>query len=176
MLKAVIDEYGPSSETNGLLGRVYKDRWEGQEEGNGTLPARGFLKHAVESYPPDSRPIGATPSRRQCGHADGTHGQAAVEQEEILPVVRYAASQKVKRSADYWDYATLLELAVLGRDMDGAIEHLGDALAKVVEGWQLSTTERNLRLIRETRAARGERHSLDRQGSGGRTGGEARTR
>ena len=28
VLKDVIAECGPSSETNGLLGRVYKDRWE----------------------------------------------------------------------------------------------------------------------------------------------------
>src|SRR5262249_28232721 len=27
-LRSVIDEMGPSSETYGLLGRVYKDRWE----------------------------------------------------------------------------------------------------------------------------------------------------
>src|SRR5882757_61955 len=28
VLKVVIEEFGPSSETNGLLGRIYKDRWE----------------------------------------------------------------------------------------------------------------------------------------------------
>src|SRR5262245_4716827 len=44
VLKAVIAEYGPSSETNGLLGRVYKDRWE---KSKGTLEARGFLKQAI---------------------------------------------------------------------------------------------------------------------------------
>ena len=40
--------------------------------------------------------------------------------------------------------------------MDNAAEHLGDALSKVVEAWQLDTTERNLRLIRELREKRGE--------------------
>ena len=34
-------------------------------------------------------------------------------QAEILPVVRYAASRKAAKNADYWDHATLLELGVL---------------------------------------------------------------
>ena len=29
-LQAVIEDHGPSSETYGLLGRVYKDRWESE--------------------------------------------------------------------------------------------------------------------------------------------------
>src|SRR5262249_50026653 len=126
VLKAVIAEYGPSSETNGLLGRVYKDCWE---KNKGTLAARGFLKQAIES---DSTGF-------QADWRDAFPGANAVtlmgmmdkpppEQQEILPVVRYAASQKIKRSADYWDHATLLELAVIGRDVDGAAEHLSDAL------------------------------------------------
>jgi len=49
-----------------------------------------------------------------------------------------------------------MELAFLGRDQDGAEEHLGDDLAMVTEAWQLATTERNLRMIRELRQGRGE--------------------
>ena len=52
-------------------------------------------------------------------------------QAEILPVVRYAALQKAKRNADYWDHATLLELAVIGRDPDDAEDRLADALASI---------------------------------------------
>src|SRR5262245_46709421 len=154
VLKEVIAEYGPSSETNGLLGRVFKDRWE---KSRGSPEARSFLKSAIESYS-----VGF-----QADWRDAFPGVNAVtlmemmdkpppEQKEILPVVRYAATQKAKRNADYWDYATLMELAVIGRDADGAEENLGDALANVTEPWQLETTERNLRLIRELREGRGE--------------------
>ena len=38
VLKGVIDEFGPSSETNGLLGRIYKDRWDNAKRGR---PPRG---------------------------------------------------------------------------------------------------------------------------------------
>ena len=79
-------------------------------------------------------------------------------QAEILPVVRYAALQKARRSGDYWDHATLMELAVIGRDAADAEERLPDVLASVPRRapWQLETTERQLRLIRELREKRSE--------------------
>src|SRR6202022_2839372 len=49
VLKAVIDEFGPSSETNGLLGRIYKDRYESAKD-QGRLEARAFLKRAIDTY------------------------------------------------------------------------------------------------------------------------------
>jgi tetratricopeptide (TPR) repeat protein len=154
VLKDVIAEFGPSSETNGLLGRIYKDLWQ---KAKGSPQARNFLKRAIESYS----------AGFQADWRDAFPGVNAVtlmemldkpppEQAEMLPVVRYAAMQKAKRTADYWDYATLMELAVIGRDHDDADEQLGNALAMVTEAWQLETTERNLRLIRELREARGE--------------------
>ena len=57
---------------------------------------------------------------------------------------------------DYWDHATELELAVLARDQAAATEAASDALALVTEQFQPETTANNLRLIRESRAARGE--------------------
>jgi hypothetical protein len=57
---------------------------------------------------------------------------------------------------DYWDHATRLELAVLGKDEATASEALGDALAAVREPWEPETTARNLRLIGEARERRRE--------------------
>jgi tetratricopeptide (TPR) repeat protein len=156
VLKEVVAEFGPSSETNGLLGRVYKDRWE-QAKKDKRPEARNYLRRAIESYV----------TGFQADWRDAYPGVNAVTlmemadkvdpmQAEILPVVKYAATQKARRSADCWDYATLLELAVIGRDADGADAQLGDVLAMVTEPWQLDTTERNLRLIRELRTGRGE--------------------
>src|SRR5260221_12487186 len=62
VLKQVIAEFGPSSETNALLGRIYKDRWE--------IPRiraapRGAASCAAPPTPISqvSRPIGASPIR-----------------------------------------------------------------------------------------------------------------
>jgi hypothetical protein len=158
VLKAVIAESGPSSETNGLLGRVYKDQWEAaKKSGSGGLQVRGLLKLAAETYL----------AGFQADWRDAYPGINAVTlmelmdkpppiQTEILPVVRFSAAQKAKANGDYWDFATLMELAVLARDEDAAMEQTETMLAKAQFGWHLETTERNLRLIREARAARGE--------------------
>jgi hypothetical protein len=75
----------------------------------------------------------------------------------LVPVVRYAVERRIAAGKpDYWDHATLLELAVLGRDESGAVAALADALANVRESWEPETTARNLRLIREARERRNE--------------------
>jgi tetratricopeptide (TPR) repeat protein len=156
VLKAVIEEFGPSSETNGLLGRIYKDRWEIAKK-EGRPEARALLKRAAETYLQgfeadwrDAYPgINAVTLMEMMDKPDPA-------QARILPVVRFAASQKAKKSADYWDYATLLELAVLGRDPADAEDQMAEALALARASWEVDSTARNLRLVRETRTARGE--------------------
>ena len=156
VLKEVIAEFGPSSETNGLLGRMYKDRWDlAKKEG---LPeARALLKNAIDTYLAgfeadwrDAYPgINAVTLMEMTPKADP-------RQAEILPVVRYSAARKAAKAPDYWDHATLLELAVLARDEDDADDRLGDALAVARAAWELETTARNLGLIRTMREGRGE--------------------
>jgi hypothetical protein len=77
-------------------------------------------------------------------------------QSEMLPLVRYAAARKARQAPDYWDYATLLELAVLARDHDDAHDKLSEATGIAKQSWHIETTARNLSLIRKAREARGE--------------------
>lgn len=156
VLTEVIAEFGPSSETNGLLGRIYKDRWDLAKKQD--LPeARSLLKNAIETYLAgfeadwrDSYPgINAVTLMEMMPKPDP-------RQAEILPVVRYSAARKAAKTPDYWDHATLLELAVLARDIDDANERIGDALMVARASWELETTARNLRLIRAMRESRGE--------------------
>jgi len=158
ILSEVIKKSGPSSETYGLLGRVYKDRWEDAKKEGDELFARGFLKKAVETYIKGF----------EADWRDFYPGVNAVtllellnpddpRQKELLPVVTYAVKQKIARGEpDYWDYATLLELSVLSDDQEKAIEYLENSLASIRETWEPKTTARNLRLIRETREKRGQ--------------------
>ena len=48
VLRDVFDKRGPSSETNGLLGRVYKDRWAA--EANKSRACARYLRQAIEAY------------------------------------------------------------------------------------------------------------------------------
>jgi hypothetical protein len=161
VLLDLIDRRGPSSETYGILGRVFKDRWEAAAKSGDTALAETLLDKAIEAYR----------AGFESDWRDAYPGINAVtlmelreppdeRRFEMLPVVRYAVTRKVARGKpDYWDRATQLELAVLASDEPGAAEALGNALASVREAWEPETTARNIRLIAEAREKRGEAQS-----------------
>ena len=74
---------------------------------------------------------------------------------EIAGVARYAVRHRRAQGGDYWDHATLVELAAIEGDWDASEEALGDALAALDEGWKAASTAGNLRLIAEAREAAG---------------------
>jgi hypothetical protein len=156
VLTELLARRGASSETYGILGRVYKDRWQAALTDGDTFLADGLLDHAIEAY----RKGFETDWR------DAYPGINAVtlmelrtppvpQREELLPVVRYAVERRVVTGKpDYWDYATLLELAVLAKDPQKARAALTAALPLVREPWEPESTARNLRLIRKARELR----------------------
>lgn len=158
VLTDLIAKRGPSSETYGILGRIYKDRWEAAVKDGNKLATRGFLDKAIDAY----RKGFETDWR------DAYPGINAVtlmelkeppdpKRNELIPVVAYAVERRIASGQpDYWDHATRLELAVLAKDEQKATNAAGDALASIREPWEPETTVRNLRLIREARERRQE--------------------
>lgn len=158
VLTSLIKWRGPSSETCGILGRVYKDRWETALKQGDSILAEGSLEQAIEAY------------RRgfEADWRDAFPGVNAVtlmelkqppdpERERLSPLVAYATERRLAAGKpDYWDYATLLELAILARDEERAKFAFKKAVPIFREKWELETTARNLRLIREARKHRGE--------------------
>ena len=61
-----------------------------------------------------------------------------------------------KGAPDYWDYATLLELAMLAGDQAKAMSALSNSLAAIREIFEPDTTARNLKLIVEAKSKRSE--------------------
>lgn len=158
VLTQLITQRGGSSETYGLLGRVYKDRWEAALKDDQRLLARPLLTQAIEAYlrgfETDWRD--AYPGVNAVTLMELVEPAPDPRQARLLPVVRYAVERKIASAApDYWDFATLFELSVLQSDVAGAFESLGQALTRVRETWEPETTARNVRLIRETRQRRG---------------------
>lgn len=158
VLLKLLKKRGESSETLGILGRVYKDRWEQAKKDGKEFFAKGIIEKAIETYLKgfDSDFRDAYP---------GINAVTLMEvkeppdprRERILPVVTYAVEQRIKNGTpDYWDYATLLELAVLRKDIEQAMEYTAKALSEIREVWEPETTIRNLRLIREARKKREE--------------------
>lgn len=158
VLLQLLKERGPSSETYGILGRVYKDRWESARREGPKALAAGLLNKAIDAYLKgfetdwrDAYPgVNAVTLMELRDPPDERRG-------ELLPVVTYSVKRRIETGEpDYWDHATLLELAVLRKDHGEALTALTDALAAVREPWEPETTLRNLRLIRETRETRGD--------------------
>jgi len=120
VLRELLDERGYSSETNGILGRVYKDMWEDEKAAGNATTAKGYLRKATETYL----------AGFEADWRDAYPGINAVtlmelqdppdsRQQELLPVVEYAVKRRLsQRSPDYWDYATLLEISVLRREQE----------------------------------------------------------
>lgn len=160
ILEAVEDERGPSSETCGLIGRIYKDYWAEALQKDDTRTARGHLKRAISAYlrgfEADSRD--AYPGINAVTLLDIRGDERSlVQRDHLVPVVRFAVEQRLRgKEPDYWDHATMLELAVLASDEEAADDQLDSALAIIREKWEPETTARNLRLIQDARKGRGE--------------------
>jgi hypothetical protein len=157
LLLDLIERRGPSSETCGILGRVYKDRWEAAKKAGSTVLARGLLDKAIAAYLKgfeadwrDAYPgVNAVTLMTLREPPDG-------RKDDLVSIVAYAVKRRIASGKpDYWDYATLLELAVIAEDEAAAGDALGDALAAIREVWEPETTVRNLRLIRAARERQG---------------------
>ena len=159
ILDEVEAQQGPSSETCGLIGRIHKDNWSDALESGDQIEAAGHLKRAIEVYTRgfmadqrDAYPgINAVTLLEIKGDDD-----SLTLKKRLVPVVRFAVEQRLAGAQpDYWDHATMLELAVLNDEPERAIDHLSDALAVMRETWEAGSTANNLRMIESARASRG---------------------
>jgi tetratricopeptide (TPR) repeat protein len=158
VLEQVLEDQGPSSETLGIVGRVYKDLWVQAKNSRNHKLAQGYLQRAIDCYTrgfeADWRDAYPGINAVTLLDIEGTE-IAQKKKDELLPVVRFAVGQRLKSSKpDYWDYATLLELAVLSSDKKEVEQRLSQALANTREVWETETTANNLNLIREARRNR----------------------
>lgn len=158
VLVEVIAKRGPSSETYGILGRVYKDRWESAVQQGEPFRAKGLLKKAIDAYLKgfeadwrDAYPGINAVTLMELSEPPDTR------REKLLPVVAYAVERRIAAGKpDYWDHATRLELAVLAKDESTAAHALEDAIANLREPWEAETTARNVQLIIDARKKRDE--------------------
>ena len=143
VLVALRKERGATPETCGILGRVYKDLAAEAVKAGKHAAADKYRQTAITTYLQgfeadwrDAYPgINALTLMTE---ADPTDPRIA----ELNPVVAYAVRRKIASGrGDYWDHATLVELAVLARDESAANDALADALTiGGVDGWMYRTT------------------------------------
>ncbi len=151
VLKKLIKQHCVSAETCGILGRIYKDQYKtAKEEDDARAPA--LLDKAIDSYtqgfecePADYYPgVNAITLLLQKGTE-----KAQQEAERLTPLVSFAVARRGgATSSDYWDLATYLELAIVGRDYAAATEVLPRVLDAATADWMVTTTANNLHLIK----------------------------
>jgi hypothetical protein len=158
LLDELIRAQGPDPETLGILGRVHKDRYR-EAKAAGSIMASAALDDAIGAYrqgfeadPRDYYPgVNAVTLLVEKGDAE-----ALAEADRLVPLVSFAVARRGgASSSDYWDLATVLELACIGGDWAAAGHVLPRVVAAARESWMPGTTLGNLTMLRAARAGQG---------------------
>ncbi len=146
-----------SSETYGIWGRIYKDKYDRAYKAGSKQEAKVHLQKALlyyeKGFKNDLRDAYPGVNYVTCLELTGDTEKAR----RVVPVVECAARAKMERKEpDYWDYATLLELAVIERRYAEASKFFWEAKPLANHSWMLGTTRDNLLRITEVRNERSE--------------------
>jgi tetratricopeptide (TPR) repeat protein len=155
MLDKLLKERGPDPETLGILGRVHKDRYRELKAAKNLMAtaalddAIGAYKKGFESDPRDYYPgVNAISLMIEKGDLK--------QAEQMLPLVSFAVARRGgAASSDYWDLATVLELAAIGSDWKSANAVLPRTLAAAKFAWHVQTTIANLEMLQQAREGSG---------------------
>lgn len=156
VLENLIKRNGPSSETLGILARIYKDRYVYHKKNNEILKANANLDKAIETYL-----LGFETDTRD--YFPGVNAVTLMNikgdkrMHNLAPAVLYATENKIKsKTPDYWDYATVIELAVISNDTKSAAEYLGKVMTLPFNPFERKSTIGNLKLIIDKKKNDGE--------------------
>jgi len=158
ILDEMLKNRGADSETLGIKGRIHKDIYKESAQA-GRITAAAALDDAIDAYtkgfesdPRDYYPgVNAINLLTQKGDAE-----ALKEVERLLPLVNFAVARRGgASSSDYWDLATVLELACIGEDWATANRVLPKAILAATDSFKTATTLGNLRLLKQARERAG---------------------
>jgi len=148
-LTALIERTDGDSETYGILGRIFKDRWYETGERQELDRAIDAYRHGYQLDPADYYP-GINLATLLTVRGDAADRD---ELRRIVPDLRRVLDDSAASGpADYWQLATSLELAVLAEDYPAAEALLEDVLARAAAPWMLESTAGNLQFIAKVRA------------------------
>ena len=151
LMEQQIAETGGDSESFGILGRIYKDRYDQAKERDDSEEATRNLDKAIETYrngfdknPRDYYPgINVVNLLLQRGD-----DASRKELEHLVPRVRTAVQAKLEGDrVNFWDLATDLQLAAVARDWPRAEQRASAMMAQSPAEWMLETTLRDIRAM-----------------------------
>ena len=154
IMEQQIAETGGDSESYGILGRIYKDRYDQAKKRGDDAEAAAYLDKAIHEYregfnknPRDYYPgINVVNLLLQRGD-----DAAREELKELVPRVTEAVQTRLGGDRlDFWDLATDLQLALVARDWSRAEQRARSMMAQSPAGWMLETTVRDLDAVSNT--------------------------
>jgi hypothetical protein len=166
ILDDLLKNRGADSETLGIKGRIHKDIYKEAAQAK-KITASAALDDAISAY---TKGFEADPRDYYPGvnaiNLLILKGDAAAlkEVDRLLPLVNFAVARRGgASSSDYWDLATVLELACIGEDWATANRVLPKAILAATDSFRTATTLGNLRLLKQARERTGrEVTELDR--------------
>ena len=152
ILDELLKDRGHDSETLGIKGRIHKDTYKEAEQ-TGRITAAAALDNAIDAY---TKGFEADPRDYYPGvnainllmQKDDT--EALKEVVRLLPLVSFAVERRGGASSgNYWDLATVLELACIGDDWPTANRVLPKVILAATNSFETATTLGNLRLLKK---------------------------
>jgi tetratricopeptide (TPR) repeat protein len=158
ILDELLKDRGHDSETLGIKGRIHKDTYKEAVQ-TGRITAAAALDDAIDAY---TKGFEADPRDYYPGvnainllvQKDDT--EALKEVVRLLPLVSFAVERRGGASSgNYWDLATVLELACIGEDWTTANRVLPKVILAARNSFETATTLGNLRLLKQARERTG---------------------
>jgi tetratricopeptide (TPR) repeat protein len=160
LIDELLSKLESDPETLGIKGRIHKDIYKEAAQAK-KITAIAALDDAISAYtkgfeadPRDYYPgVNAINLLIQKGDAE-----ALKEVERLLPLVSFAVARRGgASSSDYWDLATVLELACIGEDWATANRVLPKAILAATDSFKTATTLGNLGLLKQARERTGRK-------------------
>jgi hypothetical protein len=165
LMKNLIAETGGDSETFGILGRIYKDRYERAKVAGDERTATEDLEHALQFY---RAGFEKNPKDHYLGinvvHLLVQRGGDAArgELKAMLPRILEVVNERVESGApEFWDLATKVDLSVIAGDWEQAESAAAAAASRAHSAWMADSAVKTLRAFGDV-AAPGDRERLDR--------------
>jgi tetratricopeptide (TPR) repeat protein len=152
LMQGLIADTGGDSESFGVLGRIYKDRYEQAKAQKDSVGTAANLDKALNCY---REALAKNPRDYYSAInivtllLERDDNAARAELNTLLPLARAAVQEKLEAGPDFWAVATDLQLAAIARDWPAVRLALGRVTALATSGWMLDTMLRDLRALKK---------------------------
>jgi tetratricopeptide (TPR) repeat protein len=152
LMERLIAEPGTDSESFGILGRIYKDRYEQAKARHDSTAAATNLDKALHYYRAgfETNPRDYYPGINVVTLLlERDDDEAKAELKAVLPRVRATVQEKLEEGPDFWAVATDLQLSAIARDWPAVKQAAQRAVAFASSGWMLENSLRDLRALKK---------------------------